>query len=332
MTARDGAAPGQAAAVASHHARLASFWNRDGRDIADLNLPAEDDWWTALTPAQQQDEIAGAQAAVATAAAAQPAATMFATEALVRFADAGQWLTCTEDGRLDLRAELLAVKRAVREVLDAAARPGEVAAQPAPFPRLTLGLCGDHPGQVHAQILDEPEPGLRSWVCLRAVADIAEGSAPGPIASASAAPGLLPPRAPGSVYTPDGKYELPRLAPVVTGYGPTADAIRAEVDTDNAKDRLIAKLHSDVDSLRVNVERLRGLLNEARIAEPAPGITVEALTAALDGRRILAIEDTSYLRIDDGLWAVTPARPRDLAEQLLTAISARLTDDGKQAL
>jgi len=60
----------------------------------------------------------------------QPATERFATEALVRFAGSGQWLTTTDDGRLDMRAELLAVKRAVREVLDAAATP----AQPAPEP------------------------------------------------------------------------------------------------------------------------------------------------------------------------------------------------------
>lgn len=54
------------------------------------------------------------------------------------------------------------------------------AAKPAPgssSPRLSLALCGDHPGEVHAQILDHPSPGLDAWVCLRQLADVAEAGA-----------------------------------------------------------------------------------------------------------------------------------------------------------
>ena len=43
--------------------------------------------------------------------------------------------------------------------------------------RFSLARCGDHPGEVHAQVLDEAAAGLPVWVCLRALAGIAEGEA-----------------------------------------------------------------------------------------------------------------------------------------------------------
>lgn len=50
-------------------------------------------------------------------ASAAPAPRFRATAELRRFARDGQWLTCTGDGHLDMRTELLAVKRAVRGAL-----------------------------------------------------------------------------------------------------------------------------------------------------------------------------------------------------------------------
>jgi hypothetical protein len=47
--------------------------------------------------------------------------------ALCKFAQGGEWLTCEEDGHLDMRKELLAVKAAVREALKPVTAP-----QPAP--------------------------------------------------------------------------------------------------------------------------------------------------------------------------------------------------------
>jgi hypothetical protein len=45
--------------------------------------------------------------------------------------------------------------------------------------RLRLALCGDHPGEVHAQILDAPAAGPGAWACLRALADTAEAAVAG---------------------------------------------------------------------------------------------------------------------------------------------------------
>lgn len=58
----------------------------------------------------------------------EPAPELAALESLREFARDGHWLTCEDDGRLDMRKELLAVKAAVREVLKQPA--AELAAHP----------------------------------------------------------------------------------------------------------------------------------------------------------------------------------------------------------
>ena len=69
-----------------------------------------------------------------------------------------------------------------------------------------------------------------------------------------------------------------------TGYGPTADAIRAEADADNAKDKLIADLREKLDEIGVLAVNAPedgdsfGLLEEIamRIAAVDTGQTQEA--------------------------------------------------------
>lgn len=61
-----------------------------------------------------------------------------------------------------------------------------------------------------------------------------------------------------------------------------------------------------------------------------PVVTPGRLAAALKGKRILVdVDDAQRAGGGDGRWLVTPARPHDLAVQLLTAIDPRLTDDSE---
>jgi hypothetical protein len=64
---------------------------------------------------------------------------------------------------------------------------------------------------------------------------------------------------------------------------------------------------------------------QAAIAAAPPAVTVDALAAVLDGRELLVTRVHSAP--GDSVWLATPARPRDLAVQLLSAIDMRLTDD-----
>jgi len=52
-------------------------------------------------------------------------------------------------------------------------------------------------------------------------------------------------------------------------------------------------------------------------------LSVETLAAALRGRHVLA-DGSLFLQAGDGLWQVTPARPDELAAQILAAIGADL--------
>lgn len=61
-----------------------------------------------------------------------------------------------------------------------------------------------------------------------------------------------------------------RPAPVVTGYGPTADAIRAEVDADNAKDKLIASLCRQLTAVQDIADRLEAAVTAVRPGPDAP--------------------------------------------------------------
>lgn len=113
------------------------FW---AGQIIDPDLP-----YDALDDESRRAIEAGAQAVAAHVAS--PDAELLATEALHRFAEDGRWLTCTDDGRLDPRAELLAVKRAVQEAFDAAARPSAGTALLADLrDRTGVGEPVDRPG------------------------------------------------------------------------------------------------------------------------------------------------------------------------------------------
>jgi hypothetical protein len=65
--------------------------------------------------------------------------------------------------------------QAARDLDAAQERPARFGATGGP--QLRLALCGDHPGEAHAQILDHPAAGLDAWVCLRQLADVAESDA-----------------------------------------------------------------------------------------------------------------------------------------------------------
>jgi hypothetical protein len=67
--------------------------------------------------------------------------------------------------------------------------------------------------------------------------------------------------------------------------------------------------------------------NVSAIRAGAPAVTVDALAAALDGREFLVTGVQSAP--GNCMWLATPARPHDLAVQLLSAIDMRLTDDPK---
>jgi hypothetical protein len=64
-----------------------------------------------------------------------------------------------------------------------------------------------------------------------------------------------------------------------------------------------------------------------------PVVTAGRLAAALKGRLILVDVDGARRAVAaDGMWLVPPARPHDLAVELLTAIDPRLTDNpGREA-
>lgn len=68
-------------------------------------------------------------------------------------------------------------------------------------------------------------------------------------------------------------------------------------------------------------------VDKLQLPQPEPAVTVEALAAALDGREFLVTRVHSAP--GDQHWLATPARPRALAVQLLSAIDTRLTDDAQ---
>jgi hypothetical protein len=80
----------------------------------------------------------------------------------------------------------------------------------------------------------------------------------------------------------------------------------------------------------VTARQLREILTDTALGvtpQPAP-VTVRSLAAAFAGRQILVdVDQAEHSDAGDGMWLVTPARPHDLAVQLLTAIDSRLTGD-----
>jgi hypothetical protein len=66
-------------------------------------------------------------------------------------------------------------------------------------------------------------------------------------------------------------------------------------------------------------------VDRLQLPQPTPTVTVDALAAVLDGRELLVTGVHSAS--GDSVWLATPARPRDLAVHLLSAIDMRLTDD-----
>jgi hypothetical protein len=77
---------------------------------------------------------------------------------------------------------------------------------------------------------------------------------------------------------------------------------------------------------RLGIGHVFGLPDTAPAAsQPAPGVTVEALEAALTDREILV--NRVHGQSGETVWRATPLRPHALAVQLLSAVDIRLTDD-----
>lgn len=127
----------------AHRAPVCGCPERDGmvyrqRGTCTDPVVARLDWYADVygsAPGLRQavEFLAGAlNGVLASHPVAQLAPEMLATEALYRFAEEGQWLTgADDDEQVDARAELLAVRAAVREAFNGAARPAPGAVTPA---------------------------------------------------------------------------------------------------------------------------------------------------------------------------------------------------------
>jgi hypothetical protein len=73
--------------------------------------------WRTGGQEEKVDSDTAAQAAIAAQQPQGESPSIANSYALYKFAQSGEWLTCEEDGRLDMRKELLAVKAAVRDAL-----------------------------------------------------------------------------------------------------------------------------------------------------------------------------------------------------------------------
>jgi hypothetical protein len=150
--------------------------------------------------------------------------------------------------------------------------------------RLSLAMCGDHPGKVHAQMLDEALAGQHAWVCLRALADIAEAK--------SAAITIEPARERGAPGEPSRTDVIGQLDEQLTEAGNAVDDYRAEV----------RRIGLELDALREQLATATGALRDIKDS-------YDTGTAAHDWAR----------KALDDIGGVKPAQPGEatrLREQL----------------